>query len=463
MSDWEVLNWGDLATLEYGKGLRGYQDAEGEIPVYGTNGAVGWTDKPLCRTPGVIIGRKGAYRGVHFSESPFFVIDTAFYLKPKRNLNIRWAYYQLLTQDINGMDSGSAIPSTSRDEFYHLPVLTPPRAEQDRIAGILKTLDDKIALNRKLNETLEGMARALFQSWFVDFDPVKAKLAGVRHERDPERACMAALSGKLRIAPGKPKPDTLDDQLPTAEELDTAIGEIESLSPSQQENLAQNAAHFSAAFQESELGLVPEGWEVKSVSDFGKVICGKTPSKKNNDFYGDEVPFLKIPDMHGQVFAALTNDRLSRDGANSQKKKEIPPYSVCVSCIATVGKVAITCEPTHTNQQINSVVPNCKDALYYLYFTFLEMNKELHDLASGGSATLNLNTGNFSKIGVLEPTVKVLESFHYLVCDQFESILISQHQSRILAELRDTLLPKLLSGELTVGEASNTVEAAVES
>jgi type I restriction enzyme S subunit len=173
-SDWQEHKWGDLATLEYGKGLRGYQDGKERYPVYGTNGQIGWHIEPLCEYPSVIIGRKGAYRGIHYSPEPFYVIDTAFYLSPKTDFDLRWAYYQLLTVDINSMDSGSAIPSTSREDFYNLPVLVPPSPEQHAIAHILGTLDDKIELNRQMNATLEAIARAVFKSWFVDFDPVRA-------------------------------------------------------------------------------------------------------------------------------------------------------------------------------------------------------------------------------------------------------------------------------------------------
>src|SRR5947208_3289491 len=122
MAEWRETTWGELATLEYGKSLRDYAEDSGKYRVYGTNGPIGWHDSPLCDRGGVIIGRKGAYRGVHYSPQPFFVIDTAFYLNPKREMDLRWAYYQLLTQDINGMDSGSAIPSTTRADFYALPV-----------------------------------------------------------------------------------------------------------------------------------------------------------------------------------------------------------------------------------------------------------------------------------------------------------------------------------------------------
>lgn len=167
---WRKTIWGELATLEYGKSLRDYDKSIGEIPVYGTNGQIGFTDKPLCPFPSVIIGRKGAYRGVHYSSRPFFVIDTAFYLKPKvSDLDLKFAYYQLLTQDINSMDSGSAIPSTSREDFYNLQINLPPLRTQRRIASILSSLDDKIELNRQTNATLEAVAQAIFKEWFVDF------------------------------------------------------------------------------------------------------------------------------------------------------------------------------------------------------------------------------------------------------------------------------------------------------
>jgi type I restriction enzyme S subunit len=163
VSAWQDKTWGDLVTLEYGKSLTGYEDSNGRYRVFGTNGEIGHCDEPLCPHATVIIGRKGAYRGVHYSAEPCFVIDTAFYLKAKADLDVRWAYYQLLTQDINGMDSGSAIPSTSRGDFYYLPVTVPPPAEQRAIARVLGALDDKIELNRRMNETLEALARALFQ------------------------------------------------------------------------------------------------------------------------------------------------------------------------------------------------------------------------------------------------------------------------------------------------------------
>ena len=135
---WNRKRWGDIATLEYGKSIRDYRVSSGRYRVFGTNGPIGFHDEAICNSSGIVIGRKGAYRGVHYSPEPFFVIDTAFYLKPKVPLDLKWAYYELLQFDINGMDSGSAIPSTSRDDFYGIPVVVPPTKIQDafgRIAG----------------------------------------------------------------------------------------------------------------------------------------------------------------------------------------------------------------------------------------------------------------------------------------------------------------------------------------
>ncbi|MFQ5598732.1 MAG: restriction endonuclease subunit S, partial [Nitrospiria bacterium] len=139
---------------------------------------------------------------------------------------------------------------------------------------------------------------------------------------------------------------------------------------------------------------------------------------------------------------------------------EITKGSVCVSCIATVGQVVIASEECHTNQQINSIVPANKEHSSYLYFCMLGKKKALHDLASGGSATLNLNTGSFSKVPLICPGDKSLSAFSRVVESMFESILENDRQSKVLSEIRDTLLPKLLSGEIVIKNTQSTEETA---
>ena len=429
---WRASTWGDEISLEYGKALRGYESARGPVRVFGSNGPVGWTDKALAAGPGVILGRKGAYRGVQYSEADFFVIDTAYYVVPKTDLDMRWLYYAIQHHKLGEIDDGSPIPSTTRAAVYVRELDVPPKDVQREMARILGSVDDKIAINRRINQTLEAMAQAIFKSWFVDFDPVKAKIAAKQEGRDPLRAAMTTISGK---------PDA----------------ELDALPPEQYEQLAATAALFPDEMEEAELGEIPKGWEVSCISQFGDVVCGKTPSKANPEYFGEGIPFIKIPDMHNSMYVVSPSERLTALGAASQAKKTIPSGSICVSCIATVGKVVITHESTQTNQQINSIVPKLSQYTAYLYFQMKEKEKEFHDLASGGSATLNMNTSTFSKVSVLMPSVEILTKFSVLMAPLLSEILLRQKESASLSETRDTLLPKLLSGELSVADVTSEV------
>ena len=205
-------------------------------------------------------------------------------------------------------------------------------------------------------------------------------------------------------------------------------------------------------FVDSELGMIPEGWKVGTLGDMGTIVCGKTPSKANSNYYGGDIPFIKIPDMHGNVFVESSEDRLTEQGSLSQIKKIIPPYSLMVSCIATVGLVSINTKPSHTNQQINTVIPHNKSALFYLY-QYIKNNEELlKNMGRGGTTTLNVNTKSFSNIRLLIPSEIALEQFHRVVEGLFKKIELNLHESRTLSLLRDTLLPRLMSGEIEVPE-----------
>jgi len=198
-----------------------------------------------------------------------------------------------------------------------------------------------------------------------------------------------------------------------------------------------------------------EGWEEKPLSFYGNIICGKTPSKKVKSYFNGDIPFIKIPDMHGNVFLFDTSDSLTEAGKQSQLNKTLPQKSICVSCIATVGLVSLNAKESQTNQQINSMVP---DEDYYRYYLYLKMRSSydlLHSMASGGTATLNLNTGDFSNIPVLYPDQSVLETFHREIEPLFNKIYFNQSQIRTLEKMRDTLLPKLMSGEVKVEYKEN--------
>jgi hypothetical protein len=175
---WEVRRWGELVTLEYGKALRQYN--EGSVPVFGTNGRIGFHNAPLCGHEGVVVGRKGAYRGIQYSPEPFFVIDTAFYVEPIAPLEMRWVYYELLREGVNSMDSGSAIPSTSRSDFYARQAVVPPPAIQRRLVVVLSPLWHRQQANDRANLTLAQLRDTLLPrllSGDVQLRDVEAKIA----------------------------------------------------------------------------------------------------------------------------------------------------------------------------------------------------------------------------------------------------------------------------------------------
>ena len=157
--------------------------------------------------------------------------------------------------------------------------------------------------------------------------------------------------------------------------------------------------------------------------------------------------------MHGNVFATATARKLSNAGAASQANKTLAAGAICVSCIATAGLVVITSENSQTNQQINSVIPHQRDGTYFWYWVLKGLGAEISAGGSGGSVLSNLSKGRFEMLRVLYPPQVLITAYQAAVRPLFETILANTHQSRTLATLRDTLLPKLLSGELSVGKA----------
>ena len=195
---------------------------------------------------------------------------------------------------------------------------------------------------------------------------------------------------------------------------------------------------------------VPEGWQYKKLSSFGSVITGKTPSTAKSQYYGGEVPFIKIPDMHKGVFPLVTEITLSLEGANSQKNKFIPKNSIMVSCIATVGLVNISVEDCQTNQQINSIVLADERSLYYLYFAMKDLKSLLDGVGSNGATMTNVNKEKFSNLSILYPDTLLLEKYYEYSKPLFDKILNLSKNISCLTEARDRLLPKLMSGEIEV-------------
>jgi len=195
----------------------------------------------------------------------------------------------------------------------------------------------------------------------------------------------------------------------------------------------------------------PDDWILGTIDDLAKdIVCGKTPSTKKEEYYGGYIPFITIPDMHNCVYSLNTARSLSTLGAESQSKKTLPVNSVCVSCIGTAGLVTLVPVPSQTNQQINSIIPKNTVSPYYVYLLMKTLSEIINKLGQSGSTIVNLNKAQFGKIEVVIPSTKVMLEFTELVKPIFELILLNQKENNRLSNLRDTLLPKLMSGELDV-------------
>jgi len=219
---WNKKLLGDFAPFVYGKGLPKEKRIAGNVPVYGSNGVVGFHNQPLLNEPAVIIGRKGSVGEIHLTAGPSWPIDTTFYAESNNEADLDFLFFLLQTLPLKS-NSDSAVPGLSRDYAHSLEVFVPEKPMQVCIGSILKSIDSKIQSNRSVSETLEEIAQTIFKSWFIDFDPVKAKMAGQ-------------------------KPVGMDDV---------------------------TAALFPDSMEETELGLIPAGWSVSTLKEFAPFIYGK--------------------------------------------------------------------------------------------------------------------------------------------------------------------------------------------
>lgn len=401
--DWPETTWGDIAELKYGKAMTSYTDQPNVACVYGTNGPIGWHHTALQPGPGVIIGRKGAYRGVHYADHPFWVIDTAYYLNPLVPMELRWAYYWLIDYDVNNIDDGSPIPSTTRDAFGFTPVKFPPLGEQAKIADLLASLDAKIDHNRQMTATLEEMARALFKSWFVDFDPVHAKAEG----RDTGlSADIAALF-----------PDSFDDE-----------------------------------------GL-PDGWRSGSLDD----LADTNSESWKASSHPDEVEYVDLSNCKWGNIDGTTHYKW--EDAPSRARRVARAGDTIFGTVrpgngsyAFVGREGLTVSTGFAVLRPKEVIYR---EMVYFAATSIDNIRWLEQLAAGhGGAYPAVNPDKVSATAVTVPCEKVAEAFASTTADMIDRIELLKQESNDLEQLRDTLLPKLLSGELRVTDAEAVIAAA---
>ncbi len=339
-------------------------------------------------------------------EADDFVVSTKLMvIRAKKDRLFPQFLYQFLTsseitkwlQHLAESRSGT-FPQITFDQVATLELPLPPLAEQKAIAAVLGALDDKIDLNRRMNATLEAMARALFQSWFVDFDPVRAKL---------------------------------DGRTPVA--LDPAT-----------------AALFPEHLEDSPLGYIPKGWEVCPLANKIELLSGGTPKTSEPDYWDGDIPWYSVKDAPSEtdVWVIQTEKQVTKLGIENSAAQVLLEGTTIISARGTVGKLALVGMPMAMNQSCYGV----RGAKGYAdYFTYLALRQATADLQQRTHGTVfdTITRQTFETLNCTFPPAPLTQAFDRTVAPLLAQIRANLQKSCTLAALRDTLLPKLLSGELS--------------
>lgn len=411
-SEWKELSLGEFVRLQRGHDLTASEQRPGNVPVMGSAGPNGSHSEALAKGPGVVIGRSGASIGrVHYSTVDYWPHNTCLYVTDFLGNLPPFAYYLLRTLDLAGYNSGSAQPSLNRNYIYGLRLQVPPPADQAQIVTVLQSLDDRIDLLRQTNSTLESIAQALFKSWFIDFDPVRAKAEG----REPEG-------------------------------MDAAT-----------------AALFPAEFEESELGAIPKGWAVQPVGDLVEAVGGSTPDTKNEAFWEPAVHYWTSPkDLSGATAPVLLDTERKVSGAGLAKISSglLPVGTLLMSSRAPIGYLSLSQVPVAINQGYIAMPPGSRLPPAHMYF-WCQHNMDAIKGRANGSTFMEISKKAFRPIPALLPSPEVVNKFHDFATAVFSRVTANERQARALAELRDTLLPRLISGKLRLPEAQEQLADAI--
>lgn len=375
MEEWKEYKLGEVLAIKYGKDHK--RLADGNIPIYGSGGIMRYGEQSIYEGPSILIPRKGSLNNILYSDKPFWTVDTMFWtIINEKVANPLFVYYSICKKNFASLNIGSAVPSLTVPVIEDIDILLPSKATQDKIVSILKSLDDKIENNRKINENLEQQAQALFKSWFVDFEPFR-------------------------------------DQ----------------------------------PFVESELGMIPEGWRVEELGKLIETTSGGTPSRKIDNYYNNgSIYWVKSKELLDN-FIINTEEKITDVAIKESSAKLLPSHSVLIAMYgATVGALGITTKPMACNQAICALLPNQLLPYTFLYL-FAKFSKIYLQNKAVGSAQQNISQIIIKSLKVSYNS-NAIKRFNSIVEPLLTIIEKNAFESHRLSLLRDTLLPKLMSGEI---------------
>jgi type I restriction enzyme S subunit len=444
-SEWKVKKLGDILTLQRGHDLPSQERKFGHVPIMGSSGVTGYHDQYKAKGPGVIVGRSGNSMGqVSYVSEDYWPLNTSLYVTDFKGNCPEFIYYFLKQINFDQFNSGSAQKSLNRNVVYPFEVKFPSSYKtQSAIASILFTLEQKIEFNQKINQTLEQMAQALFKSWFVDFEPVKTKIAVLEAGGSQEEATLAvmtAISGK-------------DSD---------ALVIFEREHPEQYAELKATAELFPSAMQDSELGEIPEGWCIDDLSSLAS-LNAESWSKKNAP---DSVSYVDLANTKWGVINSIETYQFS--DAPSRARRILKPRDTIVGTVRPGNGSYAYISKTGLTGSTGFAVLTPKNRIFseyiYLCVTSNESIERLAHLADGGAYPAVNADVVLSTQCVLPVDREILETLLNIFSSRTEMFFSYRtnnlDQNEMLSCIRDTLLPKLLSGEITLPEAEQAVSEA---
>lgn len=427
----------DFITLQRGHDLPHKNRVEGNVPVVASTGIAGYHNEAKAKAPGVILGRSGSIGGGQYITEDYWPLNTTLWVKDFKGHNERFIYYLLKSIDFSSFNVGSGVPTLNRNHLSSILIDDKGRQFEDKVAKILGDIDDKIAVNIQINQTLEQIAQAIFKSWFVDFDPVKAKieaLAAGGNADDAELAAMSVISAK------------------TVDELNS----LKASNPEAFNKLAQTAALFPAAMQDSELGEIPEGWEIGTLESHTSMIIdhrGKTPKKLGSDWVKDGYPAISAKNIKSKKIVRSDTIRFIDEVTYKKWMKEpLIKGDIIMTSEAPMGELYFFDGSQNfcLSQRLYGLRANSEVCSSEFLFNWLQTTKAQADMEgrASGTTALGIKQAELRKVKILTPPRELLETYSLVASNLVDMAANNNAQNTVLADMRDTLLPKLLAGEI---------------
>ena len=404
MGEFVTATLGEVIELKRGYDLPQQDRLPGSVPIVSSSGITASHRKAMVRGPGVVTGRYGTLGLVFYVPDNFWPLNTTLYVRDFKGNDARFISYFLRSLDFNAYSDKAAVPGLNRNHLHLARVIYPIDVDEQRaIAAVLGVLDDKIDLNRRMNVTLEAMARAIFKDWFVDFGPTRAKMEG----RAPYLA-----------------------------------SEIWELFPERLDNDGK-----------------PEGWSLSTIGDEVAVVGGSTPSTKEPSFWDGDIHWTTPKDLSALSSPVLLTSerRITEEGLAQISSGLLPVGAVLLSSRAPIGYIAIAQIPTAINQGFIGMICNQRLTNVFVWL-WAKANDDLIVQHANGSTFLEISKSNFRPLPVIVPSGPALRVFSDIANPVFDRIVSNEQEIVALAKTRDLLLPKLMSGEVRVRDAEKELE-----